>query len=51
VVEDVKRVPLAFSGTQNWIRMNMNKNAACREVLNCKKNVAEIKRLECGYLK
>jgi hypothetical protein len=30
--------------------MNMNKNAACREELNCT-NVIEIKMLGSGYLK
>jgi hypothetical protein len=35
--ENAKRIPLAFSGTKNCKRMNMNKNAACREVSNCTK--------------
>jgi hypothetical protein len=26
-----RRVPLAFSGTKNWRRMNVNKKAAWRE--------------------
>ena len=42
-VEDARRVPLAFSGTKKWRRMNMNKNADCREELNCT-NVTEIRK-------
>lgn len=49
-VADARRVPLALSGTKKWRRMNMNKNAACREELNCT-NITEIKMLGSGYLK
>ena len=49
-VADARRVPLAFSGTKKWRRMNMNKNAAGREELNCT-NITEIKMLGSGYLK